>query len=337
MSKTSIVVPNWNGEKDLATCLNSLQSQTLLANIIVVDNASADGSVKLMDSKYPDITLLHNNRNLGFSGGVNTGIRYAMDHGAKYVALFNNDAVADKEWVKTLERFMEANSKVGVATSKITNASGKKLDSTGEAYTIWGLPYPRGRGESDMDKYDNSQWIFGASGAASVYRVKMLQEIGLFDQDYFAYYEDVDLSFRAQLAGWKVAYVSNAVVYHKIGATSVKIDDFTTYQTLKNLPMLLWKNVPWGLMPKVWPRLVLAYSGIAFSALRRGQFGAFFKGIIMGTVLLPKKFVERHRIQKRRKVTVSYVSSIVTHDLPPNAHKLRRIRGWWWKLRGKNG
>lgn len=336
LMKVSVVVPNWNGERDLPACLNSLLNQSFQAQIIVVDNGSTDGSVSLLRDKYSQVELVTLPKNKGFTGGVNVGIKRATEAGFKYVALLNNDAVADKTWLKTLVSFMENNPKAGIATSKMFDKSGDQLDSTGEAYTIWGLPYPRGRGEVDVNKYDKDTWVFGASGGASIYRTKMLKEIGLFDEDFFAYYEDVDLSFRAQLAGWKVAYVPNAVVYHKIGATSARVKDFATHQTLKNLPMLMWKNVPLSLLPKVWPRLVMAYFGIAFSALRRGQFGAFFKGIIMGTVLLPKKFVERHRIQKRRKVTVSYISSIITHDLPPNAYKLRRIRDWWWKLRGKN-
>lgn len=335
MNKVSVVIPNWNGEHDLPTCLNSLLNQGFQAQIIVVDNGSTDGSVSLLRDKYSQVELVALPKNKGFSGGVNVGIKLAMEQGAKYVALFNNDAVADKTWLKTLESFMEVKPETGIATSKIVDKSGRRLDSTGESYTIWGLPYPRGRGETDVNKYDDNTLVFGASGAASIYRVKMLKEIGLFDQDFFAYYEDVDLSFRAQLAGWKVAYVPHAIVYHRIGATSGKVKDFTTYQTLKNLPMLMWKNVPWKLMPKVWPRFELAYSAIAFRALTRGQFGAFFKGTLMWGILWPKKMLQRYKIQKSRKVTNDYVWSIIAHDLPPNAHNLRRLRNYWWKLWGK--
>ena len=136
------------------------------------------------------------------------------------------------------------------------------------------------------------------------------------------------------MAGWKVAYVPKAVVHHQIGATSGRVKDFTTYQTLKNLPMLMWKNVPWGLMPKVWPRFMLAYMGIGTKALLRGQFGAFFKAILVGTILLPKKILQRFSIQKRRKVSNEYLWQIITRDLPPNARKLRNLRSRWWKLKG---
>ncbi|HEY5550180.1 MAG TPA: glycosyltransferase family 2 protein [Candidatus Saccharimonadales bacterium] len=334
--KTSVVIPNWNGAKTIADCLNSLVAQTLPLQIIVVDNGSIDRSVQIIKEKYPQVELITLPKNRGFAGGVNAGIKLAWESGAKYVALLNNDAVADKTWLKSLVSIMDYHPKAGIATSKILDRNGNQLDSTGEAFTVWGLPYPRGRGESDSKKYDKETWIFGASGGASIYRVKMLKEIGLFDEDFFAYYEDVDLSFRAQLAGWEVAYVPKAVVYHEIGATGAKVKDFYTYQTLKNLPMLMWKNVPLGLLPKVWPRFELAYSAIAVRALSRGQFGAFFKGTLMWGILWPKKLVQRYRIQKKRKVSNDYIWSVITHDLPPNAPNLRKLRDFWWRLRGKN-
>jgi len=331
-----VVIPNWNGADRIRACLDSLKKQSQKHQVIVVDNGSIDDSLETIEKDYPGVHLIRHKKNKGFAGGVNSGIKYATAQKGKYVALLNNDAVADKDWLNHLVDFLDKNPKAGIATSKILETGGKELDSTGEAYSIWGLSYPRGRGQQDQEQYDTDNWVFGASGGASLYRVSMLEEIGLFDEDFFAYYEDVDLSFRAQLAGWKVGYVPQAVVYHQIGATSSAIKGFTTYQTLKNLPLLLWKNVPWALMPKIWPRLVLAHSGITFSALRRGQFGPVVKAFVVCNFLWLKKLAERRRIQKNRKVTVSYISSIITHDLPPNAGKLRGLRNRWWKLRGKN-
>jgi GT2 family glycosyltransferase len=304
----------------------------LEAEIIVVDNASTDNSGDLVAEKYHQVTLLKNSRNLGFAGGVNTGIKYALEIGVEYIALINNDAVAENHWLKTLVAFMDKNTSIGIATSKIIDASKSFYDSTGDLYTVWGLPYPRGRGEPLSGKYDNYRWVFGASGGASIYRAEMLQQVGIFDEAFFAYYEDVDLSFRAQLAGWKIAYVPEAIVHHEIGATSSQIKGFATYHTLKNLPLLLWKNVPWRLMPKVWPRLALAYLFIAGSALRRGQIWPFLKGITMGTILWPRSLVQRFKIQRSRKVSVKYINSIITHDLPPNAKKLRALRSRWRDL-----
>lgn len=255
-----------------------------------------------------------------------------MEHKGEYVALLNNDAVAHKDWLKNLVGFLDGHPKAGIATSKICDAEKTHLDSTGDIYTTWGLPFPRGRGEPYSDKYDKDTWVFGASGGASLYRIEMLKQIGIFDDDFFAYYEDIDISFRAQLAGWKVAYVPGAEVYHEISATSSQIKGFATYHTLKNLPMLMWKNVPWALMPKVFPRFVLLHLSITASALSRGQVAPVVKGVSMSIILWPKKLAQRYRVQRNRKVSVAYIDSIITHDLPPNANKLRRLRAIWWNL-----
>jgi GT2 family glycosyltransferase len=333
--KVYIVIPNWNGATRLRTCLDSLRDQTQQHQVIVVDNGSVDGSVDIIQKEYPKAILIQHDKNKGFAGGVNPGIKYAINESAKYVALLNNDAVADKSWLKHLVEFLETYPKAGIVAAKMLDERGQHIDSTGECYTIWGLPFPRGKDEADENQYDKERWIFGASGGASIYRIKMLEQIGLFDEDFFAYYEDVDISFRAQLAGWRVGYEPKSKVSHQIGATSGKIKGFTTYHTLKNLPLLMWKNVPRRLMLRVWPRLFLAYWLIAGRALRRGLFGAFIKGITMGIILWPKKLVQRYNIQRNRQVTTDYINSIITHDLPPNAHNLRSLRTFWWKLRGK--
>lgn len=333
--KTCVVVPNWNGADSLADCLDSLQKQSRKAHIIVVDNGSVDGSVKLVETKYPDVELIKHGKNLGFAGGVNAGIRSAIKQGTDYVAAFNNDAIADKDWLKHLHAHLEKHSKTGIATCKLLTTDGKKLDSAGDYYTVWGLPYPRGRGETDIDKYDAETDVFGASGGASLYRVKMLNEIGLFDEDFFAYYEDVDISFRAQLAGWKVSYVPAAIAYHQIGATSGKLKGFTTYQTMKNLQLLLYKNVPRKYLGKVGRRFFLAETLFLGRAFTRGQGITAMKGDFKGSLLVFKGLRKRKGIRRTKKVSDEYIWGMFVHDLPPNAHALRKLRASWWKLRGK--
>jgi GT2 family glycosyltransferase len=335
MQKVAVVIPNWNGAKDLALCLDSLLKQTSISHTIVVDNGSSDNSLHLIENKYPSVEVIKLRKNRGFAGGVNPGIKKAMEDGYDYIALLNNDAIADKQWVEQLSSFLDENSKVGIVTSKIYDQHKKILDSTGDIYTVWGLAFPRGRGEPANDKYDKHTEIFGASGGASLYRSEMFKEVGLFDEDFFAYYEDVDISFRAQLAGWKVAYEPNAIVYHQIGATSSKIKDFAIYQTLKNYPQLLWKNVPLKLLPKIFPRFVLAYFMIWGRAILRGKIWASSKGVLASIILWPKKLIQRYKIQKHRKVSAEYINSIITHDLPPNAHNLRKLRQAWWKMARK--
>jgi GT2 family glycosyltransferase len=330
------VIENHNGKETLRACLNSLVLQEQKHTVIVVENGSTDGSLEYIRKNYPKVQLVVNKRNLGFAGGVNSGIRVAMEQGYDYVALLNNDAVADKEWLQHLVQAIEKDKNAGIVTSKIVSSDGGHIDSTGDMYTVWGLPYPRGRGEFVSKQYDQDTNIFAASGGASIYRVSMLEEIGLFDDDFFAYYEDVDISFRAQLAGWKVKYAPKAIAYHQIGATSSKLRGFTTYQTIKNLPWVVVKNVPRKYMGAVLPRFLLAHTLFIGRAILRGHGWYALKGLVSCLHKLPRKLEERKVIQHEKPITLEYVWQLMTHDLPPNAHNLRRLRGWYWRILGKS-
>ncbi len=331
MTKVSVVVPNWNGADRLPSCLDALSKQTLKAHIIVVDNGSSDGSRALLYGQYPSVEIIPEPVNLGFAGGVNAGIRRAMERDDEYVALLNNDASPEPAWLSNLASVLNKSAMAGIVTSKIQDANGEYLDSTGEMFTTWGLPYPRGRREADTGQYDKQKDIFGASGGASLYRLAMLEKIGLFDEDFFAYYEDADLSFRAQLAGWKVLYEPSAVVKHHIGGTSNKISGFGTHQTVKNLPWLTIKNVPGPMLLKVLPRFSLAYLMIVGSSLFRDPM-ATLKGFGIMIALVPKKVYQRWRIQRARKISIRYIDSIIIRDLPPEAGRLRKLRSGWLRL-----
>lgn len=332
MPRISVVIPNLNGVEDLTKCIDSLLAQSLNPHIIVVDNASTDGSLELLQSKYKNVEVIKNQVNRGFSGGVNPGIKRAIKKGDEYIALLNNDAVADKDWLKNLHSALSKNSRAGIATSKIIASNGKFLDSTGDFYTVWGLPFPRGRDEAELGKYDKKTEVFGASGGASLYRVEMLKEIGLFDEDFFAYYEDVDLSFRAQLTGWKIIYEPKAVAYHKIGATSSKMNGFVTQQTARNLPMLYLKNMPARLFWQNILRFMVAYWSIFFSSIFQGNGWPALKGLMQFLILVPRKLIERHRIQSKRRLSASNIDKLLVHDLPPNATKLRALQTMYCKI-----
>jgi GT2 family glycosyltransferase len=329
---TCVIIPNWNGAEGLRDCLDSLINQTLKPYIIVVDNGSKDESLHLIEKYYPKIDLIRHSKNMGFAGGVNAGFKLAIQLNARYAASLNNDAIADPSWLKKLTDYLDENDQVGIATCKLLTSDGQKLDSTGDYYTVWGLPYPRGRGESDINKYDHQTEIFGASGGASVYRVKMLEDIGMFDEDFFAYYEDVDLSFRAQLAGWKVSYVPEAKAYHQIGATSGRIKGFTVYQTMKNLQLLMYKNVPKKYRFRVYWRFKLASSLFFLRAISRGAGWVALKGTIRGNYLIFRARSKRQQIQKSKQVSDEYIWQLFVHDLPPNAHALRMLRNRFYKI-----
>lgn len=335
-SSVAVIVINWNTAKILKTSVDSLLAQSEPCDVIVVDNGSVDASREVIESYGEKVISLYNKKNKGFAGGANTGLRYVLHQDYEYVALLNTDAIADKHWVKNL-RAVFSNKDVGGATCSMLTQDGKHYDSTGDQYTTWGLAYPRGRDEKTQGQYDDATEIFTISGGASMYRVETLRDVGLFDEDFFAYYEDVDLGFRIQLAGWKCLFVPEAIVHHMRGVTSkkIKVKDFTTYQTIKNLPWLFIKNVPLGLMPKMMPRFALAYSLFIVRALSRKQFQAVFKGLFIKTVFIPKKLWQRWHIMRTKKVSTAYIASMLTWDLPPNADALRSLRDRWHALLGK--
>jgi GT2 family glycosyltransferase len=183
------------------------------------------------------------------------------------------------------------------------------------------LPYPRGRNEIDTGQYDNDKDVFSGSGGASLYKALMLKDIGLFDEDFFAYYEDVDLSFRAQLAGWKIKYSPEAIVYHHVGATSVKMGHFAAYQTAKNIPLLYLKNMPLKLFFKYLPLALFWYTRMLAAHIIKGGRLAFIKGFFVMLYILPKKILERHKIQKTKKTSAGYIDQLLIHNRPPKLPK----------------
>jgi GT2 family glycosyltransferase len=329
MDRVAIIILNWNGVADTLECLASLQNQSHKNFMIVaVDNGSTDNSRQLLDEyknqHSKNTRVIHNPKNFGFAGGVNTGIEFAMNGDFDYIALFNNDAVADKNWLKSLINAIKPDS-VGISTGLLLLNDGKKIDTTGEQYTTWGLPFPRGRGYTKNKTYQ-AEMVFGATGGASLYKTQMLREIGLFDEDFFAYYEDTDVSFRAQLMGWKVAYTPDAVAYHKQGETSKKMPGFAVYQTFKNLPLLFIKNVPRGLLITTGIRFYFAYILMFLNAVKNGSGKQASRGAWKSFILGFKKLGERWQIQKNRQVTTKYIKSMLWKDLPPDQTGLRKLR-----------
>ncbi len=328
MARVSVVIPNWNGAHFLSECLESLARQTLPAEIVVVDGASADGSRELVRERFPDVTLLSLPANRGFAAAVNAGIEHALARDSEYVALLNNDATAAPEWLARLVATAERHPECGTVTAKLLRRDGRRIDSTGDFYSSWGWAYPRGRDELDRGQYDAPalREVFCGSGGASLFRAGMLRDVGRFDEAYFAYLEDQDLGFRAQLMGWKARYEPSAIAYHHMMGTSATIAHFDRYHALRNCIYLYVKNMPAPLHLKYLPKFALALALMAANDVRRRRFhrvaGAYWDAIRH----LPGLLRARRRVQATRRVPVHYIDSVLIHPLPPTQKRLLRLR-----------
>jgi GT2 family glycosyltransferase len=263
----SVVVLNYNGKRYLDDCLSSLAAQTFRdLEVIVVDNASTDGSVEHIESNFSWVRLVINKENLGFAGGTNSGIKAAK---GEFILTFNNDARADSRLLEYLHKPM-ADSKVGVCGAKMLLDDGR-INSAGICLSRSGAAWDRGMFEPDNGQYDVQEEIFGACAGAALYRREMLDEIGLFDEDFFLYMEDVDLAFRARLAGWNCIYVPEAKVLHHHGGTAGAGSDLSVYYGNRNVIWYVIKDFPTRLLITSLPFIIARNLALIPYYALRGQ------------------------------------------------------------------
>ncbi len=272
----SVVVLNWNGSQVIEKCLTSVQGQTYHPlEIILVDNASTDGSVKLIKNHYPNIKLIVNERNLGFGGGNNVGIRASQ---GRYIMILNNDTRLDPKCIEELKRGIEKDERLGACASKILlDYEDDLIDAAGIVIYPDGLSIGRGRLERG-DRYNEETEVFAGSGCACLYRREMLEDIGLYDEDFFAYADDTDLGWRAQLANWKCIYNPKAIVYHFHSASSGTYSPLKAFLVERNRIWVAIKNFPLSLIITgqfftLWRYLFQAYG----TFLGKGAAGRFTK------------------------------------------------------------
>lgn len=315
--KISVVILNYKGWRDTKKCLAALFKQTHKNfEIFLIDNGSGDESVEeLSKINHKNLHFHLEEKNTGFTGGVNIGIKWSLENNFDAVALLNNDTIAEPDWLENLEKALENNPEVGAVTSLMLDKTGKFIDDAGDEFSTWGIPALRNENEP-KDNAPESGLVFGATGGATLYRTEVFQKIGLFDEDFFAYNEDVDIDWRMQLAGYKIWYEKSAVVWHKHSATSSKIPGFTINQVFKNLPQVFWKNVPFPMIIWMLPKFMLVYTAFIFYQIPKGGVKFALKGFIQSLILMPKSLHKRHKIQKSKVVSNEYVSSILLHQLP---------------------
>lgn len=331
MNRLAIVVLNWNCAEDSVKCMESLfVSSEASPFIVLVDNASGDNSLEVLRAYATDhkgsVHLIENPVNSGYTGGNNVGFTYALGQGYQYIGTLNPDATANKDWQGLLVKELEDNPELGIVGGQLRRADNKTLDSTGDFYTTWGIPGPRGRDQLINKAPTNNEDVFGITGGGFIARAEVFKKVGLLDERYFMYFEDVDLCFRTQLAGYKIRYVANAVAFHKISASTNKVPGLAITQTFKNLPMLFTKNVPFKLCFSIYPRFILAYFLILGHAVVKGRGIPALKGFALSWTLIPHMFRERWRIQASRTASDAYIDSIILHDIPPEQTGLRKFR-----------
>jgi GT2 family glycosyltransferase len=307
----SVIIPSYNGMAHLPTCLASLCAQTYAPfEVILVDNGSTDETTAYVRREFPNTQLIALPQNRVFVGAVNHGIRAAR---GELIALLNNDTEAEPTWLSELASALLSEPQAGMAASKMRLfAQRDTLHNAGDTYGLDGRPRNRGVWQKDAGQYDNEHFIFAPCGGAALYRKTMLDAIGLFDEDFVAYCEDVDLAWRAQLAGWRCVYAPRAVVYHKLSATgggalaSFFVGRNELWVIAKNYPSALWRNH--------WRRILAAQWRVTSEALRawRGAAArARLRGQLAGLLGLPKMLAKRQVIQTQCQVTDAYWAELL--------------------------
>jgi len=326
----SVIILNWNGLDHLPECLGSLAGQSFRDfEIILVDNGSTDGSIDYVNINFPWVKTICLQENKGFAAGNNFGLEHAV---GTYIVTLNNDTKADSNWLKELIETAENMPDVGMIASRICSYHNTDvIDSIGMAICLDGMSRGRFRNKSWSQLTSKGvAEILIPSACAALYRRAMIDEIGFFDEDFFAYAEDTDLGLRGRLSGWKAVAAPEAVVYHKYSQSSGSFSPFKLYLVernhywvaIKNFPvtMLLW--IPWFTLVRYFEqiRVVLINhgSGNEFSLAdsRRKVLWALIKGIFDSAAGIPKMFKKRRNFMKKRRLPWKEFSALIqTHRL----------------------
>ncbi|WNG35497.1 glycosyltransferase family 2 protein [Archangium minus] len=330
MPTVSVIIVNYNGEKLLADCLGSLARQTYRDfEVIFVDNGSADASLARARELMPEARFLPLPENTGFAKGNNVGIAVAR---GKYLVLLNNDTEADPRFLEELVAAAEQNPRAGMVAPKILNFFDRTLiDSVGGLVMCPdGIAQGRGRGERDVGQYDGLGEVLMPSGCAALYRKDMLDEVGLFAEDFFAYCEDSDLGLRCLWAGWLTVAAPRAVVFHKYSASSSTYSPWKLRLVERNHYLLALRNFPphmLAMMP-VWS--VYRYGLMAYALLSGkgkgqatggGQGGALLEAFLRGhwEALRAGPHHLRHKAAKRRLSDEQFTQLLRNHRMPLRA------------------
>ncbi len=305
MSTVSVIIVNWNGRHHLEICLPALYTQARPADeIIVVDNGSSDDSVAFVREHYPEAKLVETGENLGFSGGNIAG--YAVATGA-YIVLLNNDTKPLVGWLEALVKSADARDDVGVVASLMTDWEGRVIDTAGDGCSVTGRGYHLHKLEpvpATLASKLASRDVFSACAGAALYKREMLQEIGFLDPRFFMNAEDTDLSFRAQLGGWKVHFCAQSVVRHRISASQGAASGRSVFFNARNHLWCYLKCMPLPLIILYSPVLLAETLALWMLYLTQGNGTAYARGLMAAVRGAREVLEERKRVQAGRKLSV---------------------------------
>jgi GT2 family glycosyltransferase len=296
----SIVVVTWNGRQYLDACLSAVAAQgPVSTETILVDNASTDGTLDYVRERFPWVRVVALPENRGFAGGNNAGVREAR---GRFVALLNNDAVPEPGWLQALVCGINEESRFALVTSRIVYMHNPGLiDSAGDGLLASGGAFKRHHGAS-IELAPESAEVFGVCGAACLMPKGVFDELGGFDEDFFASHEDVDLSYRARLLGYRCRYVADAVVRHHGSATIGRINGFGIFHGQRNMEWLYVKNTPLSLLLTTLPSHVIYMCAAGLHFARLGAFAPFMRAKLAALRGLPKALRKRRQVQQTRRV-----------------------------------
>jgi GT2 family glycosyltransferase len=308
----AVIALTYNGRHLLETFLPSLAAQHFRDfQVVIVDNGSSDGTVEWLAESWPDVRVVALKDNLGVTAALNVCLEAAA--GADLVGLFNNDIELHPDCLGELVAAMRGHLDAGSAAAKLLDfAERDVIDGAGDIFFWQGTGWRRGQGEVDQGQYDQPQPVFGACGGAAVYRRAALDAVGSFDDDFFAFFEDVDWALRAQLAGFSCRYVPSAIAYHMGSATLGKgMTDFARYHLWRNSIWLVAKDYPVEALIRHAPALARAQLANLVVAARERKLIIWWRSLRDALLGLPKLLRKRWRVQRTRVIRVAELDLII--------------------------
>lgn len=324
-SRLTAVVLTYDRRDLLDVILPSLERQTIEElRVLVVDNGSRDGSAGYVRERWPAFELLELPRNIGVAAALNRGVAQVS---SEFVALLNNDLELEPDYLELLVQALERHPEAGSAAGKMLSFSDRtRFDGAGDVFMWSGAASHRGLGEVDVGQYDHPDEVFSPCAGAAVFRRRCFDVVGPFDEDFFAYLEDVDWGLRAQLAGFSARYEPAAVSYHMGGATTSA--DAPRYRALlrRNQMWLIVKNYPAAALARHAAKLLLHQGGWVVTAVREGRLRDEVGAIAAALRGLPRMLRKRRAVQATRRVSLERLDAVISPEVYAGHSRAQRLR-----------